>query len=298
LPFTLTTGIRNLKDLNQHKMTYSGASQWDNLLLNLAAWKGSFTRLSPQGQVLEDIPTIVTLAGLNDNQTVRQTLQYFSPFTGELSQEKVLEYSSLGRGVLFFEDGAFSQGSIQYGPFSEFGAELGFIWGDRRLRLVQLFDKQSQLSGVTLIREHRLSTAAVERPPLIPEQLVGNWQGDAITLYADWRSPDLYSTQLTITLEGDRLLQHLTAGSLNMASSALVDGSRLLFDQGAYPIQVLLLPDGASSNTPLTIPRGQSFVLEAGWLVEDNVRQRMVRRYDAQGGWSSLTLIKERRVDL
>lgn len=277
-------------------MADSGSSQWDNLLHNLAAWKGSFTRLSPQGQVLEDIPTIVTLEGLNENQTVRQTLQYFSPTTGELSQEKVLEYSSLGRGVLFFDNGAFSQGSIQYGPFSEFGAELGFIWGDRRLRLVQLFDKESHLSGITLIREHRLNTTAAERPLLTPDQLVGHWQGDAVTLYPNWQPPDRYQTQLSITIEGDRLMQRLTAGTLDLASSAQIEGSRLLFDQGAYPVQVLLLPDGASSNTPLTVPRRQSFVLEAGWLMAEDVRQRMVRRYTPEGGWASLTLITERRV--
>lgn len=277
-------------------MTYSGSSQWDNLLRNLAAWNGSFTRLSPQGQVLDDIPTIVTLERMNNSQTVRQTLQYFSPSTGELEQEKVLEYSSLGRGVQFFEDGAFSQGSIQHGPFSEFGAELGFIWGDRRLRLVQLFNKESHLSGITLIREYRLHTNAAERPPLTPDQLVGHWQGDAVTLYPNWQPPDLYSTQLTIKIEGDRLVQHLTAGSLDIASSAHIDGSRLLFDQGTYPVQVLLLADGASSNTPLTIPRGHSFVLEAGWLVEADTRQRMVRRYDPKGAWVSLTLITERRT--
>ncbi|HEY9620791.1 MAG TPA: DUF3598 family protein [Crinalium sp.] len=277
-------------------MADAGSSQWANLLQNLGAWKGSFTRLSPQGQVLEDIPTLITFEGLNHNQTVRQTLQYFSPETGELSQEKVLEYSSLSRSVLFFEGGAFSQGSMQFGPFSEFGAELGFIQGDRRLRLVQLFNPESHLSTITLIREYRIDTNAPERPPLTPEALIGEWQGDAVTLYPDWRSPDYYTSRLSIRLEGDRLLQHLTAGELNLSSSAQIDGSRLLFDQGSYPIQVLLLTDGASTNTPLTIPRGKPFLLEAGWLIDDNLRQRMIRRYDARGGWISLTLVTERRI--
>lgn len=62
---------------------------------NLGAWQGSFTRLSPQGEIQEDIPTIITLEGLNDNQTVRQTIQHFSPSTGEVVQNKVLEYSSM-----------------------------------------------------------------------------------------------------------------------------------------------------------------------------------------------------------
>ncbi len=153
-------------------MTSGSSSQWANLLHNLGAWQGSFTRLSPQGEIQQDIPTLVTFEGVNDNQTIRQTVQHFS-LDGEVVTEKVLVYSSLNRGVLFFEDGAFSQGSIQFGPFSEFGAELGFINGNRRLRLVQLFDKDSNLSRLTLIRERLLNTQAPvfnTQPPVFNTQ--------------------------------------------------------------------------------------------------------------------------------
>jgi hypothetical protein len=277
-------------------MTSSNSSQWENLLHNLGIWKGSFTRFSQRGILLEDMPTVVSLIGLNNNQTVRQTLQYYSSETGELVQEKHLEYSSLSRSVLVFEDGAFSQGSMQFAPMTEFGAEFGFIQSDRRLRLVQLFDEASQLSRLTLIREYRLDTTAVERPPLTIEQLIGEWQGEAVTLYPDWRSPDTYRTTLTITWEGDRLHQRLTTPTLQLASSAQVEGSILTFDQGRFPMQVLLLPDGASANTPLAIPKGQPFLLEAGWLMQDNLRQRMIRSYDANGGWISLTLVTEQKI--
>lgn len=270
--------------------------QWDRLLLNLGVWKGSFTRLGIDGVVREDVQSIVSLIGINDNQTIRQTIQHLNP-DGTVQQNKVLEYASLNRSTLFFENGAFSQGSLQYGPFSEFGAELGLIAENRRMRLVQLFDKNSELSSLTLIREHRQGTPPDPRPPLTVESLLGNWQGEAVTLYPDWRNPDRYSTHLSIRQEGDRLHQKLTTPQLEIASSGAIEGSRLLFDQGSFPIQVLLLPDGASSNTPLTIPRGKPFLLEAGWLIEPGLRQRMIRSYDAQGGWSSLTLVVERRVD-
>lgn len=276
-------------------MTSGSTSQWANLLQNLGAWQGSFTRLSPQGELQQDIPTLVTLEGINDNQTVRQTIQHFSPTTGEVVQERVLEYSSLNRSVLFFENGAFSQGSIQFGAFSEFGAELGFINGARRLRLVQLFDPDSQLSRLTLIREHRLNTAASERPPLTLEMLLGKWQGEAVTLYSDWRNAESYATTLSIHQVGDRLSQRLTTPGLELSSTATIDGSTLRFDQG-HPVQVLLLADGASSTTPLSIPKGRSFFLEAEWLVEENLRQRLIRSYDAQGGWSSLTLVTEHKI--
>jgi hypothetical protein len=82
-----------------------------------------------------------------------------------------------------------------------------------------------------------------------------------------------------------------------MASSAEIQGSVLRFEQGSYPIQLLLLPGGASVNTPLTVPQGQSFFLEAGWLIEANLRQRMIRSYDAQGNRIRLTLVTEQKID-
>lgn len=283
-------------------------SQWDSLLCNLGKWQGSFTRFSPSGLLLEDIPSLVTLQGLNENQTIRQTIQHFSAQTGEVVYDKVLEYSSLGRSILLFETGEFSQGSIQYAPFSEFGAELGFIQSDRRLRIVQLFDKNSHLSSFTLIREHRpdtplaeplvgpLAQPLVEQLPLTVDQLLGDWEGNAITLYPDWRSPAQYTTHLSIRREGDRLMQRLATAEMELASTAAIEGSLLRFEQGKHPVQVLLLPGGASVNTPITLPKGQAFFLEAGWLIADDLRQRMIRSYDAQGAWSSLTLITERRA--
>lgn len=270
--------------------------QWECLLKNLGTWHGSFTQLSPQGQVTVDTPTCVSLEGLNNNQTIRQVVQRFSPDTNELSQEQTFEYSSLGRSILFFEDGAFSQGSIQWAPFSQFGAEFGFISGDRRLRLVELFDKEAHLSSFTLIREALTPSAPPIRPHLSVDQLVGEWEGEAVTLYADLRPRDRYSTRLVIQPRGDRLEQELTMPSFTMTSVAEVVDNRLLFQHGESVVQVLLLPEGGSATTPLTIPKGRPFFLEAGWLVTSTCRQRLIRSYDDRGGWQSLTLVTEQKV--
>lgn len=284
--------------------SFQPSSQWENLLHHLGAWEGSFTRLSAQGQPEEDTPTVVTLEGLDENRRMQQTIQYFSAVTGEKSQEKVLEYESLNRSVLFHANGAFSLGSMQHGPLAEFGAEFGFVEpsskalpGDRRLRLVILFNPEGHLSSFTLIREQRVGTTAPERPPLTVEQLLGTWQGEAVTLYPDWRSADTYPTTLVLQQQGEHLSQRLTAPNLELTSTATIAGSQLLFSQGTYPIQVLLLPDGASCTAPLTIPRGQPFFLEVGWLLQENLRQRLIRSYDAQGGWASLTLVTEYKID-
>ncbi|AFZ16823.1 DUF3598 family protein [Allocoleopsis franciscana] len=292
-------------------------TQWECLLKNLGEWQGSFTRVSPQGEQVEDTPTVVSLAGLNNHQTIRQIVRYLPP--DQAVKETVLEYSSLNRSTLFFENGAFSQGSIQWGPFSEFGAELGLIEGNRRLRLLQLFNKDSQLAQLTLIREKLANTDTPERPPLTLEQLLGAWEGEAVTIYPDWRSPETYPTRLEIHHEesdcsersnkgddstgaggSDRIVQQLTFGSgasaRTIRSTARVNGSILHFDQSPLPTQVLLLPDGASANCPLHIKPGHRFVLEVGWLLQPDRRQRLVRSYSDSGEWVSLTLVTEHKV--
>ncbi len=271
-------------------------SQWDCLLQNLGEWQGSFTRFSAQAEELEDTPTVVSLEGLNGNQTIRQIVRQLTPEPNEI----VLEYSTLGRSILFFEEGAFSQGSLQFAPFSEFGAEFGLIHGDRRLRLVQLFNRDSQCDRVTLIREHRTGTPSPERPTLTVEDLVGPWQGAATTLYPDWREPSTFLSRLQIQREGDRLRHDLSFGSGTssqaIASIAEIEGDRLMFTQGVQPIQVMLLPDGASSNCPMQIKPREAFFLEAGWLIQPNLRQRMIRSYSDKGEWLSLTLVTEQKV--
>ncbi|MGB5959180.1 MAG: DUF3598 family protein [Coleofasciculaceae cyanobacterium] len=274
-------------------------SQWDCLLENLGEWQGSFTRFSPQGEQLEDTPTVVSFEMLNDNKTMRQIVRRLPP--NQPIDEKILEYSSLGRNILFLENGAFSLGSIQWGPFSEFGAELGLIEADRRLRLVQIFNPDSQLERLTLIREQLAGTNTPERPHLTVEQLLGEWRGEAVTVYPDFRTSETYPTVLKIEQENsDRLVQQLTFGTGNTArtitSKAQINGSILTFTESALPTQVILLPDGASSNCPLQIKPGHFFVLEVGWLLQPNKRQRLIRTYSNKGEWVNLTLVTEQKI--
>jgi hypothetical protein len=140
------------------------ASQWERLLKNSGRWVGSFTQMSPTGEILADTPTVVELNPLDHDNLMRQTITKQPP--GEPPQETVLQYRTLAKSVLFLDNGAFSQGSMQWGPFSEFGAELGLIADNHRLRLVQLFDKNRDLHQLTLIREHLDGTAPSTRPSL------------------------------------------------------------------------------------------------------------------------------------
>jgi hypothetical protein len=268
------------------------ASQWECLLQNIGDWEGSFTRFSPQGQVLEDIKSVVSLAGLNNNQTIRQIVRR------EGQADLVLEYSSLAKTTLFFNNGAFSQGSIQLAPFTEFGAELGLIYENRRLRLVQLFDKNGDLDKITLIREHLAGTEAVNNPALQVDELLGEWQGEAVTIYPDFSAPDHYSTNLKLQLDDSgRLIQSLTFAGRTITSVGTIEGSLIKFDQNPEKqVQVLLLPDGASVTSPLQVKLRQPLFLEVGWLIKPHLRQRMVRSYNDKGEWVSLTLVTEEKV--
>ncbi|WP_461936305.1 DUF3598 family protein [Nostoc sp.] len=71
-------------------------SQWECFLQNLGVWQGSFTNFSPQGTLLKDTPSCLSLEGLNNNQTVRLTLS-------RSGQDMIREFSSVGGGLLFFE---------------------------------------------------------------------------------------------------------------------------------------------------------------------------------------------------
>ncbi|MEH2376646.1 DUF3598 family protein [Nostoc sp.] len=266
-------------------------SQWECFLQNLGVWEGSFTNFSPQGTLLNDTPSCLSLEGLNNNQTVRLTLS-------RSGQDVIREFSSVGGGLLFFENGSFSEGLIQLGPFSEFGGELALVHENCRLRLVQLFDKTGQLKELILIREHLAGTPPAERPTLQINDLLGEWLGQAVTIYRDLRSPDIYSTTLKIQLDDTgRLIQTTSFGDRTITSTATIKGSIVLFDQNPQKqVQVLLLPDGASATSPLKVQLRQPLFLEAGWLIQPNLRQRMIRSYNDKGEWVSLTLVTEERV--
>ncbi len=268
------------------------SAQWQGLLQNQGTWKGSFTNLSLDGVPLPDTPSEVNIHLSEDEQTV-----FFSLQREGMSEIKLqFEYPGPGLQVPFFEDGCFSQGSLQQSPHINFGAEFALIEGDRRLRLVQLFDHGTALTSLTLIRENRAGNT-VQSPPLTVDALVGVWQGEAITRYADYRDPDVMQTQILVEREGDRLTQSLQFGNHRIQTSAQIDGNRLHFNEGAQPMLLLCLPGGASALVPQQIQPRTPFVFETGWLVEPSLRKRMVRSYDDKGKWASITVVTERKIN-
>ncbi len=272
------------------------ASQWERLLKNQGVWVGSFTQVSPTGTIQNDVPTEVALLAQQGGDQMRQEIRKWPP--GQPMQETVLEYRSLGRGVLFCEDGAFSQGSIQWSPVSEFGAELGLIYGHERLRIAQIFPRQASLGGLTLIREHLQGQMPALRSPLSVDQLVGTWEGQGTTVYPDYQPDMAFSSRLVLTASDETTLTQTL--SLNPGPTLSSQGQRtgftLQFSQGRQPVTVLLLPSGASATFPTAIVPGQPFFLELGWLITPTLRQRLIRTYDERGTWVSLTQVVETKV--
>jgi len=275
-------------------------SQWDSFLKNLGEWQGSFTRFSPQGEKTADTPTLVTIEGLNNNKNVHQVVRYLPP--DEPSRDVVVDYDSLNRSILFFDNGAFSQGSMQWGPYSTFGGEFGLIdneFGDgsRRLRMVVLFSSNSQLQRVVLIREKLPDSNVLERSPLTVDSLIGEWQGEATTVYADLSNPTSFSSHLKVERKSSDLIeQTLSFEGRTINSTARIEGNRLLFEKSELPTQIMMLPDGASCSCPLKVGSGHNFVLEMGWLLQSNIRQRLMRSYNEKGNWVGCTLVTEKKI--
>jgi hypothetical protein len=281
-------------------------SQWDCLLQNLGHWQGSFTYLSPAGEVQKDVRSLTTLEGQNNNQKVHQEVHLFHselPEPLRQSDRKIeVDYTSLGRNTVFFEDGAFSQGALQLGPFSTFGAELGLINPDRqrRMRIVQLFEPSGKLGSFTFIREQLAGSNNPENPKLTIDQLLGEWRGEATTIHADMHV-ETHATVNTWQQGRDRLM--LTS-SINDHQTATIEarivGDRLVYGcpalvSDAAVSQTLLLPDGASATCPLQVKVGKPLRLAVSWLINRDRQQRLIRSYDAMGGWLSLTLVHEQR---
>ena len=297
-------------------------SQWECLLENEGDWWGAFDKVDEEGTIQPGNLSFTQLKATEDRKTVHQQVLLFDrkkypkwegidPATEPWDNwPKVrtiqVTYQSVGQGLLFLDTGAFSQGPTFVGPYSQIGAELGLKSGDRRVRLVQLYDVQGKPQPLTLIRE------AASQPwslppgtPTTPEELLGalegRWVGTATTVFRDWHSTT-GETSLVVERQGDRLHQTLTfttdAKNPNeppktLSSSARIEGPELIFEDRGPRITVLLLPEGISSNRPNERPFRQPFGLELGWMTSARDRQRLIRRYDANGDFVSLTLVQE-----
>ena len=239
------------------------SSQWDNFLCNLGEWHGTFASLDSQQREYSCTSSILTLEQGDERRLVRFGVQRWSDPTlqgsatdrGEPLTALRQDYRSLGKQVVFFPCGTFSKGSMQLAPGTAFGAEFGFIDGDRRHRLVVLYDQAGCFDRSVLIREYRAGSVAVEQPPLEGTQLTGFWTGEEHTISADWAEVSTAPVQLSLDV------------------CDLV-GMRWLADGGGFRV-------------PTQVSHREAFEISAFWCPDPNRAQRLVRRYDSTGAWLS-----------
>ena len=272
-------------------------SQWDYFLKNIGTWEGSFTHLSAEGIEMKDTPTVITFETSPNNQAVHQVVNYL-PKDQPTSKVSV-DYTptSFSRDLIFFPNGSFCRGNSQWYGYGNFMSEFGLIERDRRLRTVNIYNNSTNLNRIVLIREKLPDSNTSERPQLKVEDLLGEWQGEATTIYPDSHEAKTSKSHLKITQKAhDQIEQEISFGNRKITSTAKILGSRLLFENSNLPIQILLLPDGGSCNCPLEIKSCYGFVLELGWLLEPNKRQRIMRNFDQKGTWISSTFVTEIKI--
>lgn len=276
------------------------SSQWDNFLKNLGTWRGSFAGMNLDGEISDEVPSILKLSLANGNRDkVDFTLRRFGNggYDSEPTSNMATEFTGLGRHTVFFETGSFSKGSMCLSSISPFIAEFGLIEGDRRLRMVQMYDDNFQFNKLVFIREFREGTEAQERPLLTIEQLLGTWESEYYIYTPDFEPPKINQSRMILQKEGDFLHCKLEMEHHSFNSKGEIAGNKILFREGSMPRQLTLLPDGGSINVPPRLEQKKAFFVEAGWLVSDNIRHRIMRNFNAQGEWESSTLIIEKRVN-
>jgi Domain of unknown function (DUF3598) len=271
-------------------------TQWDYVQKNLGEWQGSFTRLSPLGEEIEDTPSLITLTGFNENRSIHLVLTRYYPDTDGIlqPQEIAFDFSDPSPGAMFFETGAFSEGSPYFRSGGSGGSEFAFRHEDRRLRLIQQFNSGGELFRFTLVREQRVGSNASERPPLDLAGWLGVWQGEAVTLYPGSMQIDRMAITQTAENICDRSVKLTqTIGTQVTESIWTIVPESVPTRLTNQSIQVILLPDGAYAMCPTRIESGVTTSLEVGWSIAPNLRQRLIRNYTDRGEWFSLTFITE-----
>lgn len=271
-------------------------SQWECVLENLGEWVGSFTTVTPNGELIEDIPSIIKLTSVRDHQAIHLVLKRFYTLpnsTERYAKEVVWDFSTPpGIGAIYFDTGAFSSGALAITTSVKTIAEFSLLARDRRWRMIQTFDVKQRLDRVTFVREQQQGKTAPERPHLNIADLLGSWKGTATTFAAYAQVPIITATESTFTVgnsgyqlgENGKLIDLIAIGDSSTA--------RLFqFAQSGQSYETLLLPDGGYTTTPSEIRLGQPFCLEVGWIHQTGQRQRLVRRYDGVGKWDSTSFI-------
>ena len=175
------------------------SSQWDGLLRNVGEWRGWFDSMDGSMQRTSRQPSLLTLEPAASGVPLQLTLLLWPEGSGSLDlmpsgepEKRIVQsFMRLDPDMGVFGTGSFSRGTLYRSHWTKLYAEFGFLHGQRRHRLVLLWDGSGQLARIVLIREFLVGSSAMERPALQADHLIGNWRcdlpspGDDIHLAAD-----------------------------------------------------------------------------------------------------------------
>ena len=162
--------------------------EWEHLQRNVGEWRGWFDSLDRTLQRTKRQPSLLTLELAPSGVPLNLTLQLWpegagsssphQPPAGEPEKRIVQSFTRLDPDMGVFGTGSFSRGTLYRSTWTKFYAEFGFLYDQRRHRLVLLWDGAGELDRIVLIREFLAGSSALERPPLEPDQLIGDWLCD------------------------------------------------------------------------------------------------------------------------
>lgn len=199
-----------------------------------------------------------------------------------------------------------------------------------RARLVAVYTAEGHLRGLSLFRERPSAlvptlphptevpleavatdfpaAAALGTTEATPAGLVGVWRGTAVTVTpAGTTSPPssyvhtvgLSGTTLTMTTTGDDGRGGGCSDGGDTRTGTVAPGGRLVVVAGGgeagSPSHLLFLGGGVTALLPGVRPAGAAFGVELGWQTAATTRQRVVRRYAADGRWVGSSFLVERR---
>jgi Domain of unknown function (DUF3598) len=263
-------------------------NQMQCLAMHLGQWEGVFTNFSPDATFLSQKESVI-LFEEPEPKVIRQTNRYPG------CTDRVWEYRDLSRGLQFFEDGSFSNGRGQLAPFSDFATEQGFLHGDRKARIVHLFDTEGKASSVTTIQEVRGSyhqPISIDNPL---KTLVGTWRGEALVLSPNWPEPEKLESVCTLEKDGMQVHRQSRIGVDTVGWNGTDKDGYVDFDS----YSMVFYPGNLWAVSPGQLPvlsTDKSFSIEIGWFIEPRACLRMIRHYDATGAWQKTTLIQEQKL--
>ena len=115
-------------------------SQWDCLLRNVGAWRGSFDTLDHNLQLIKRQPSLLTLEPAAAGVPINLSLLFWpdtpdrhhDPFQGDPVREIHQSFYQPDNALTFFPTGSFSRGTLQVAPWIKVVTEFCCLLGDRR----------------------------------------------------------------------------------------------------------------------------------------------------------------------